>query len=201
MFKKPGRFGAGQWVAWCAAAVLLLTLSFDAQAGQKKKKTDKDASAQQAVPSMPMSDSDKIDNDIGEMLAAFQLGKVEMMHKYYSDNVTFVSGEYAPPVVGWQNYVPMYESQWSAFQGIQLNRRNTLVFVHGDMAWASYQWEFDAMLKGQPYTVRGQTTLIFNKVNDNWLIVHNHTSQVAPPVYAQAPAPQAGTVPTASPKP
>ena len=208
MFKKSRRFGGCRWVAWCAAVALIFTLSFDAQAGQKKKKnkdTDKDASTQPALPSLPMPESDKINNDIGEMLAAFQLGKIDMMHKYYSDNVTFVSGDYAPPVVGWQNYVPIYERQWAAFQGIQLNRRNTLVFIHGDVAWASYQWEFDAMLKGQPYSMRGQTTLIFNKVNDNWLIVHNHTSEVyAPPAYAQAPpAPtsQPSTMPTASPKP
>jgi ketosteroid isomerase-like protein len=208
MFKKSRRVYGRRWVAWCAAAALLFALSFDVQAGQKKKKgkdADKNASSSQAaLPAMPMPESDKINNDIGEMLAAFQLGKAEMMHKYYSDNVTFVSGEYAPPVVGWQNYVPMYERQWSAFTGIQLNRRNTLVFIHGDMAWASYQWEFDAMLKGQPYTMRGQTTLIVNKVNDNWLIVHNHTSQIyTPQAYAQAPAPaaQPSTLPTASPKP
>ncbi len=208
MLKKSGRFGGRRWVAWCAAAALIFALSFDAQAGQKKKKNndaDKDASAQPTPPGLPIPESDKINNDIGEMLAAFQLGKVDMMHKYYSDNVTFVSGEYAPPVVGWQNYVPIYEHQWEAFTGIQLNRRNTLVFIHGDVAWASYQWEFDAMLKGQPYSMRGQTTLIFNKVNDNWLIVHNHTSEVyAPPAYAQAPpAPtsQPSTMPTASPKP
>ena len=207
MVKKSKRFSGRRWVAWCATAALLFALSYDTQAGQKKKKSkdaDKNASTQPALPAMPMPESDKIDNDIGEMLAAFQLGKIEMMHKYYSDNVTFVSGEYAPPVIGWQNYVPIYERQWSAFQGIQLNRRNTLVFIHGDTAWASYQWEFDAMLKGEPYSMRGQTTLIFNKVNDNWLIVHNHTSQVyTPPAYAQAPAPapQPSTMPTASPKP
>jgi ketosteroid isomerase-like protein len=209
MFKKSGRFGGCRWAAWCAAAALIFTLSFDTQAGQKKKKNndaDKAASAQPTPPGLPMPESDKINNDIGEMLAAFQLGKVDMMHKYYSDNVTFVSGEYAPPVVGWQNYVPIYERQWAAFQGIQLNRRNTLVFIHGDVAWASYQWEFDALLKGQPYSMRGQTTLIFNKVNDNWLIVHNHTSQVyVPPSYAQAPTPaptsQPSTMPTASPQP
>ncbi len=209
MFMKSGRFGGRRWVAWCAAAALIFTFSFDAQAGQKKKKNndaDKDASTQPALPAMPMPESDKINNDIGEMLAAFQLGKIDMMHKYYSDNVTFVSGDYAPPVVGWQNYVPIYERQWAAFQGVQLNRRNTLVFIHGDVAWASYQWEFDALLRGQPYSMRGQTTLIFNKVNDNWLIVHNHTSQVyAPPAYAQAPTPaptsQPSTMPTASPKP
>ena len=118
------------------------------------------------------------------MLAGFQLGNVEMMHKYYADNVTFVSGDFAPPIVGWQNYVPLYQRQATSFSGIQLVRRNTVIFPHGDVAWAMYQWEFSAYYNGQPYNARGQTTLIFNKIGGNWLIVHNHTSEVP-----SAPAP------------
>jgi len=52
------------------------------------------------------------------------------------------------------------------------------VFSHGDVAWAMYQWEFIAGYNSKPYSMRGQTTLIFNKVDGNWLIVHNHTSAV-----------------------
>ena len=130
------------------------------------------------APPIPKSDADQIDYDIGQMLAAFQLGNVEGMHKYYSDNVTFVSGDFSPPVVGWQNYVPLYQRQLSAFQGIQLIRRNTIIFPHGDVAWAMYQWEFIAGYNNKPYSMRGQTTLIFNKVDGNWMIVHNHTSAV-----------------------
>ena len=36
----------------------------------------------------------QIDQAIGEMLGAFQLGDVETMHKHYADNATFVSGSY-----------------------------------------------------------------------------------------------------------
>ena len=151
----------------------------------------------------PKPDVEAIDDDIGQMMAGFQLGDTEMMHKYYSDNVVFVSGAYEPPVVGWQNYVPLYQRERAAFQGMQLNRRNTLIFTHGDVAWASYQWQFDANFNGQPHTTRGQTTLVFNKMGGNWLIVHNHTSEI-PAAAASAPAPQppaAGPPAGAQPKP
>ena len=36
------------------------------------------------------------------------------------------------------------------------------------------------MLNGKPFSARGQTTLMLNKVGDNWLIVHNHTAQICP---------------------
>ena len=65
----------------------------------------------------PGPDADQIDRNIGEMLAAFQLGDVELMHKYYADNVTFVSGAYEPPIVGWQNYVPLYQQPARGISG------------------------------------------------------------------------------------
>jgi ketosteroid isomerase-like protein len=178
------------------AALLLLAASAHPAAGQKKQNSKikyNDQTDPNAPPMPAGPDSDQIDRNIGQMLAAFQVGDVELMHKFYSDNVTFVSGAYEPPIVGWQNYVPLYQRQRAAFQGMQVLRRNTIVFPHGDVAWAMYQWEFDSMLNGQPYTMRGQTTLIFNKVGGNWLIVHNHTSEIpsaSGPAQPAAPATQ-----------
>jgi ketosteroid isomerase-like protein len=154
-------------------AVILMASS--ATWGQKNKNKKSDNSP---MPSITLPASDEIDRDIGEMLGAFQVGNIEAMHKYYSDNATFVSGAFAPPILGWQNYAAGYQQQRAAFQGSQVVRRNTNIFVHRDVAWASYQWEYSSVLNGKPYGIRGQTTLVLNKVGDNWLIVHNHTSQL-----------------------
>jgi ketosteroid isomerase-like protein len=93
--------------------------------------------------------------------------------------------------------VPVYQRERASFPAMQLNRKNTLIFTHGDVAWAMYQWEFDSTYNGQPYSVRGQTTLIFNKVGGNWLIVHNHTSEIIPTASPVPPqqAPPAGNAP------
>jgi ketosteroid isomerase-like protein len=151
-----------------------------ASAGQKHKNQKDSDNASQPLPAMPVPATSQIENDIGEMLGAFQIGNTELMHKHYADNATFVNGDYAPLVFGWQNYVTQYEQARTAFQGMQLNRRNTYIFTEGDIAWASYQWEFGSFVNGKPYSAVGQTTLIFKKVGDNWLIVHNHTSQICP---------------------
>lgn len=167
-----------------SAASVLTILLFLASASSawaqknKKNKTDNSNTNDQTLPALALSPSDQIDRDIGEMLGAFQIGDVDSMHKYYSDDATFVSGDYEPPVVGWTNYAALYKREWSAFQGMQLIRKNTYVFTHGDVAWASYQWEFDSTVNNQPYQARGQTTLVFTKSGNNWLIVHNHTSQI-----------------------
>ena len=173
-----------RWFTWILAAGMILATSPGLSAGQnqknKKSKDSKDASTADQTPvGPPMPDLDQIDHNIGEMLAGFQIGDVEMMHKYYADTVTFVAGDWAPAIKGWQNYVPLYEKQRAAFQGMQLIRRNTLILERGDFAWATYQWEFDSMLEGRPYSAYGQTTLVFNKIGTDWLIVHNHTSETA----------------------
>src|SRR5271156_2332496 len=110
MTKKLDGFARARYFACLLAATFIFTTSFTAAGQKDKKKKDADNSAQaQATPSTPASDD--IDHDIGEMLAGFQIGDVDLMHKYYSDNVTFVSGAYEPPGVGWQNYVPLYLHQ------------------------------------------------------------------------------------------
>lgn len=191
-------FACGRWLMGMLAAVLILAVSSSALAGPQNNKKTKVKTNDQTDPNAPPmpvgSDADQIDHDIGEMLAAFQLGKVDEMHKYYADNATFVSGTFEPPIVGWQNYVPLYQRWLAAFQGVELIRRNTIIFPHGDVAWAMYQWEFQSMLNGQPYSMRGQTTLVFNKVGVNWLIVHNHTSEI-PATITTAPQPAAQPAP------
>jgi ketosteroid isomerase-like protein len=175
-------------LVWCGLAPV-----YTAGATGQKKKADKydDNKSAAGLPTLPNSASDQIDHAIGEMLGAFQVGNVEAMHKYYADNATFVSGSYEPPVQGWNNYVVLYQKQKASFQGMQLIRRNTFIFVHQDVSWASYQWQFNSTFNGQAFTARGQTTLVLNKVGDNWVIVHNHTSEICPAPVQTPPTAQA----------
>ena len=178
MRKISGWFSLGRGLAIFTAAVLIFVMSSSAGAQKKKKSASADDSA--PLQGLPVPDSDTIEHDIGEMLGAFQVGDVESMHKYYSDNVIFVSAGSGPPVIGWKNYVPQYQAERAAFQGMQLIRRNTLIFVHQDVSWATYEWQFESSFNGKPFQAHGQTTLVLNKVGEDWLIVHNHTSEANP---------------------
>jgi len=164
------------WVRCFAVLITFLLFSSAASAQKKKKNQPVDTTP---MPSIIMPVPDQIDRNIGEMLGAFQAGNIEAMHKYYSDSAVFVRSTYEPPVVGWQNYAAMVQQQRAAFQGgMGVIRRNTSIYFRGEVAWASYQWQFDSTYNGKPYSARGQTTLVFTKEGDNWLIVHNHTSQI-----------------------
>jgi ketosteroid isomerase-like protein len=180
---------------WTLPLIIALAVSISPAAGQKQKKNKPDTTDNSSTPMPPAPTQDQLDLNIGEMLGAWQVGDVEAMHKYYADDATFTSGAFEPPIVGFQNYVAAYQKARSRFEGMQLIRKNTVVYFRSDFAWASYQWELLASLDGRPYSARGQTTLVFGKTGDKWLIVHNHTSQVCeanatPPVPASAaPAP------------
>jgi len=186
-------FGTARGCALLIAILVVTTSSF--AGGQKNKKKNDTPPPDQSTPLVPQSDNAQIEQNIGEMLGAFQLGETEVMHKYYSDDATFVSGGYDPPIVGWKNYAAQYDRQRTAFQNVQLIRRNTLIVARTDMAWATYQWEFDSTANGQAYSLRGHTTLVFNKINGNWLIVHNHTSSIYEPNESPAAQMSSATAP------
>jgi ketosteroid isomerase-like protein len=162
-------------------AVLALACASPAAAQKdKKKKSETQQPADSTNPLVPMSDENQIDYMISEMLGAWQVGDVEKLHKDYADDVTVVNGAYAPPIIGWTNYLAIYEQQRTRMQQVRMDRSNTMIKVSGNFAWACYQWDFAAVTDGAPTTAQGQTTLVMEKRNNHWIIVHNHTSMVPP---------------------
>jgi uncharacterized protein (TIGR02246 family) len=180
-------------VAFLLAAALLLALASPA-AAQKKKKSDDSSTDNKSA--LPMSDQQQIDYLISEMLGAWQVGDTERMHKDYADDVSIVNGVWAPPVFGWTTYLAAYQQQRARMQQVRMDRENTYIKQTGNYAWACYQWDFSAVVDGQPTQARGQTTLVLEKRNDHWLIVHNHTS-MAP---SANPVPPANTPQVAQPQ-
>ena len=176
--------------ALLACGAILAALASPA-AAQKEKKKKKDSNAPAEKLSIPMPDEQRIDYRISEMLGAWQLGDVDRLHQVYADDAVFVSGIWEPPVFGWTNYLPVYQRQSARMQQVRMDRVNTFIKVNGSVGWACYQWDFGGTVDGQPMTSRGQTTLVFEKRNNLWVIVHNHTSaaQNAPTTTQPQPAP------------
>ena len=150
-----------------------------AQNNKKKKKNEPPkVNNDNANPVVPLTDEQQIDYMLSEYLGAWQLGDTERMHKFYSEDVSVVNGGWAAPVIGWTNFLALYEQQKLHIQKVRLDRMNTYIKVNGTTAWTCYQWEFDALVDDTPTTARGQTTLILVKRDTRWLIVHDHTSVV-----------------------
>jgi uncharacterized protein (TIGR02246 family) len=186
----------------CVAILLGSAGLAAAQQKDKKNKNKKDApAADSSSPLNMMSDEQSIDYQISTMLGAWQINDLEKLHQTYADDVVIVSGNWAPPIVGWTNFSAMYQQQRAQMQQVRMDRSNTVIRVVGNFGWVCYQWDFSAVINGQPSAAQGQTTLVFEKQNGKWLIAHNHTSlvqangaltPVKPASTPQAPQPPQG---------
>jgi ketosteroid isomerase-like protein len=169
-----------------AVPVLALTVVSPA-AAQKKKKSDPPPSTDSSKMLVSLNDEQQIDYLLSEMLGAWQLGDAEKLHGDYADDVAIVNGSWAPPILGWTNYLAVYQQQRARMQQVRMDRTNTYIKVNGTVGWACYQWDFAAVVDGQPTVSQGQTTVVLEKRNNHWVIVLNHTS-LAPKVPLAAPA-------------
>jgi uncharacterized protein (TIGR02246 family) len=179
------------FLVFLAAALSLTCVSAAGAQKEKKQKKDKTPPADTSKPLIPMSDEQQIDYMLSEMLGAWQLGDTERLHKYYAEDVSIVNGGWAAPILGWTNYLALYQQQLTRMQQVRMDRVNTYIKVSGNAGWTCYQWDFEAVVDGQPTASRGQTTLVLEKRNNQWLIVHNHTSLVqnlTSPAPASTPA-------------
>jgi ketosteroid isomerase-like protein len=200
---KGERKGSRLHAALFLSLVVALSLASapDAHAQNKKKKNEPPkVNNDSANPVVPLTDEQQIDYMLSEYLGAWQISDTERLHKNYSDDVSVVSGGWNGPVIGWTNYLALYQQQRSHLQQVRLDRMNTYIKVNGTTAWTCYQWEFQAVVDGTPRVARGQTTLVLVKKDNRWLIAHDHTSIVETAKQTQPPAPP-GATPTGTPNP
>jgi ketosteroid isomerase-like protein len=187
------------FAGWTARKIFLLLLvsalsltcvSPAAAQKEKKKKPDTSQSADSSKMLVPMTDEQQIDYTLSEMLGAWQLGDIEKLHKDYADDVVIVNGSWAPPVFGWSNYLAVYQQQFARMERVRMDRSNTYIKVSGTVGWACYQWDFEAIVDGQPMQSQGQTSVVLEKRNNHWVIALNHTSLAPrPPQVSPAGAP------------
>ena len=167
-----------RWLKVLLLGALLFLGAVSPAAAQKKKKNAPPPPDNASV--VPLPDEQQVDFVISEMLGAWQLNDTERMHKDYAEDVVVVQGVYAPPVVGWPNYLASYQASRQRMNRVRLDRANTYIKVDGNVAWACYQWDFAAVVDDKTSTAQGQTTLVLQKRDGKWLIVLNHTSLVSP---------------------
>jgi ketosteroid isomerase-like protein len=178
-------------------ALLLVAVAVPAaaQKNKDKKKQQQSDSASDSQNMPGISDTQAVDLAIGQSLGYWQIGDVDSLHKYYADDVVVVTGDWSPPLIGWDNYAKAYQAQRARVTGGRMDRTNTLLKVDGNTAWATYQFYYVTSLNNQVSESRGHTTLILSKRGARWLIVLNHSSIVEPTPASPVPAadsPQSG---------
>ncbi|MBI4466963.1 MAG: nuclear transport factor 2 family protein [Acidobacteria bacterium] len=133
-------------------------------------------------------EQEKIEQVIAAVVEAYHTGDYAGMGHYYAADVTMVPGDYAPPLVGWTSVERRYQVAHANLSGLEVARENTQIVVRGKLAWATYQWRFAGRLGSEAISALGHTTLILEKRQGRWVIVHNHTSALLPLPSPEKPA-------------
>jgi len=122
---------------------------------------------------LAQNDSSAIRDVMNKQIEAWNNGDIDTFMQTYwkSDSLMFVS---APPTYGWQTTLEHYKNHYPdtaamgklSFNLIKLNQLSPeYYFVIGE-------WH----LKRSIGDVGGYFTLLFKKINGNWVIVVDHTS-------------------------
>jgi ketosteroid isomerase-like protein len=191
VMKEMWNKSAGKCGVMAALALLLVAGAAPAAAQKNKDKKNQQPPAESSpdAKSMPpMTDTQAVDLAIGQSLGYWQIGDVESLHKYYAEDVVVVTGDWSPPVIGWDNYVKAYQTQRARVTGGRMDRTNTYIKVDGNSAWATYQFYYVTSVDGKASESRGHTTMILNKRGDRWMIVLNHSSIVDSTLASPVPA-------------
>ena len=175
------------------AALALLFLASSAPVAAQKNKDKKKQQPQSDTPvdskgTAPMTDTQAVDLAVGQSLGYWQIGDIDSLHKYYADDVIVVTGDWSPPLIGWDNYAKAYQTQRARVTGGRMDRTNTFIKVDGNSAWATYQFYYVTSIDGKISESRGHSTLVLNKRGDRWVIVLNHSSIVESALGSPVPA-------------
>jgi ketosteroid isomerase-like protein len=165
---------------WMILALTSMALAIPAGAQKKDKNKNPQPvdNSEDLKSALRGTDSQAIDQTIGESIGYWQIADTDSMHKYYSDDIVLVSGAWEAPIIGWDNFLKAYQAQRAQVSGARMDRSNTLIKVTGNTAWATYQFTYAAQMEGKVVQFRGHTTLFLVKQADRWVITLNHSSIV-----------------------
>jgi ketosteroid isomerase-like protein len=101
----------------------------------------------------------------------------------YAKDADLVFYDIAPlKYTGWAEYDQGVRKMFSGFESLKLTANNDLsVTRRGNVAWTSVTFHISAKLKnGSPMEADGRHTVIWERRDGKWLIVHEHVSAPLP---------------------
>ncbi len=108
---------------------------------------------------------------------AVERGDLEALDALYSHDPSVLIIEGASADVGWKQYRDHHLTpELKAVKNLNYKYSKVAVSVVGEVAWASFDYSLDAVMKGKPLSLTGKGTLVLRKTGGAWKIVHSHTS-------------------------
>ena len=105
--------------------------------------------------------------------AARDFETLESFHLYGSKFTSFKNG--APREDAAANAAGE-RAMFSVLEGPEVDMRELVVNIFGDVGIATFNGHFTGMMNGSPTELRQQATMVFVSSGDEWKLVHEHFS-------------------------
>ena len=121
--------------------------------------------------------SDQVRAVVLSVPVAVERGDLKALDALYSHDPSVLIIEGASADLGWKQYRDHHLApELKAVTNLKYKYTNVAVSVVGEVAWASFDYTLEALMKGKPLSIKGKGTLVLRKSNSAWKIVHSHTS-------------------------
>ena len=124
-----------------------------------------------------ITDVEEIESLLERLEAAIAAGDGDALERLLSPDVeaVFTGGE--GPVRGREAVMVIWRRHLGAWQEVTLSRRETVVRIHGDAAWARFRMDGEGSTPSARYRLEGERwTVVMLWEEDSWKIVQSHSS-------------------------
>jgi ketosteroid isomerase-like protein len=122
----------------------------------------------------PEADSTSVRLVAEAVARAFESGDIATVDSLFGDSLTVFHWDQV--TTGRASYVDYLESQVGALDDRRVRLQDITVKLARNSAWATYGFTCEGTRNGEPIEVRGVGTMILQRSQSRWQIVHIHTS-------------------------
>tara|TARA_R110000772_G_scaffold30735_3_gene76328 strand:- start:686 stop:1090 length:405 start_codon:yes stop_codon:yes gene_type:complete len=123
------------------------------------------------------SEADEIRMVLERLAGLMQAGDLEAIGEIYSTGRSVHIIEGVGVNHGWEEYRDDHlRPELAAFRNLVYHYFAIEPQVRGNIAYAAFRYELSADTEGGHIDIEGRGTIILEKMNDQWKIVHSHTS-------------------------
>ena len=113
---------------------------------------------------------------------SFETGDMDTLNKIWSHDESVLIFESGGMDKGWKKYRDHHLApELKAFKNTKFTISEAQVKVDGKTAWSTYRYALNADYKERKIESKGLGTMVFEKTDGKWLIVHSHTSATRKP--------------------
>ncbi len=128
----------------------------------------------------PEADASAIRELVAREAAAINARDLNQLAEIWSEAPEILLFDVPPPgrFRGWNQVARVFSEFFARFSEISLTVADVEVGVHGDLAYASYDWSLSGAMGEVAVRDRGQATSIYRREDTGWRLVHAHYSPV-----------------------